>query len=130
MFDRPMGQSTQKGACDGTERADMSGRTKARKYRKNPYGNSYGLPEMPRMKTASDYRPRELITIPGDPNLDVVTGAEWGGTTAGRYVGGGKMTNVMGVCDVCGQLVRAWHLMYVDRPFGLGEIRKCRGGCE
>jgi hypothetical protein len=108
----------------------LSGLTDARRRRQKG-GPAEGLPELPRMRVPSDSRKRERVTVVIEGELDrqPAAGAAWGGADRGRYVGGGAVRDVLGVCEKCGRMRRAWDLVDKIRPFGRGEIRQCRGGC-
>lgn len=112
----------------------MSGRTKARLARQRVGGKTFGLPPLPKLVNPSDRRKRHRVVIwirLGKPVIPQgARGAAWGGTSDGRWLGGGTSENVHGVCDRCGAIRRAWDLEDRRGRFGREEKRRCRNGCE
>lgn len=97
-------------------------------------GKTIGLPPLPKLPNPSDTRIRARVIIiipPSKVNVPAeVVGAGWGGVTTGRWVGGGTVRNVHGVCERCGSVRRAWDLIDKKGTFGRPEKRVCRSGCE
>lgn len=112
----------------------MSGRTEAKKTRQWKGSKFYGQPSLPRLPNPSDSRKRYRVIIwirLGHVKLPAeIVGAAWGGTTDGRWVGGGAAQNVHGVCDRCGAIRRAWDLEDRRGTFGRDWSRRCRVKCE
>lgn len=90
------------------------------------------LPKVPRKRDTRDRSgrvrkdTRPVLTLTGHGE---VRGAGWGAIATGRWVGGGAVPDVHGVCQLCMRVAPARDLITVDLPFGRGEITKHRGGC-
>lgn len=112
----------------------MSGRTEAKRARLRAGGKTFGHPPLPKLLNPSDRRKRHRVIIWVRLGKRVIPeearGATWGGTTDGRWLGGGAAQNVMGVCDRCGAIRRAWDLEDRRGTFGRDWTRRCRVKCE